>query len=189
MFALKRKSGHVECSPRCSEFEKRTHTMLVAPTDGFSNRWSRRPPVRSVSRCSGCSRSSSIASCRTAQSIPWRVWSRACWLRSPSTGRCVEAHGRWPAGIGFPGHADCHRHAAPAHPGAVRQPGLDLRAQNGRLRVLARVLDRCELIAGKEQCYFSRARVLGSLEKVVRGLSSPAQVRTAALSVASRMRT
>ena len=31
MFALKRKSGHAECSPRCSEFEMRTHTMLVAP--------------------------------------------------------------------------------------------------------------------------------------------------------------
>jgi hypothetical protein len=30
MFALKRKSRHVECSPRCSEFETRTHTMLVA---------------------------------------------------------------------------------------------------------------------------------------------------------------
>jgi len=34
MFALKRKSGHVECSPRCSEFEMRTHTTLVALTDG-----------------------------------------------------------------------------------------------------------------------------------------------------------
>ena len=31
MFALKRKSGHAECSPRCSDFEMRTHTMLVAP--------------------------------------------------------------------------------------------------------------------------------------------------------------
>ena len=34
MFALKRKSGHAECSPRCSDFEMRTHTMLVTPTDG-----------------------------------------------------------------------------------------------------------------------------------------------------------
>jgi hypothetical protein len=32
MFALKRKSGHAECSPRCSLFEMRTHTMLVAPS-------------------------------------------------------------------------------------------------------------------------------------------------------------
>ena len=31
LFALKRKSGHAECSPRCSRFEMRTHTMLVAP--------------------------------------------------------------------------------------------------------------------------------------------------------------
>jgi hypothetical protein len=31
MFALKRKSGHALCSPRCSPFEMRTHTMLVAP--------------------------------------------------------------------------------------------------------------------------------------------------------------
>jgi hypothetical protein len=31
MFGLKPKSGHAECSPRCSEFEMRTHTMLVAP--------------------------------------------------------------------------------------------------------------------------------------------------------------
>jgi len=31
MFALKRKSGHTGCSPRCSPFEMRTHTMLVAP--------------------------------------------------------------------------------------------------------------------------------------------------------------
>ena len=30
-FALKRKSGHAECSPRCSEPEMRTHTMLVTP--------------------------------------------------------------------------------------------------------------------------------------------------------------
>jgi hypothetical protein len=34
MFALKRKSGHAECSSRCSDFEMRTHTMLIAPTDG-----------------------------------------------------------------------------------------------------------------------------------------------------------
>ena len=33
MFAPKRKSGHAGCSPRCSEFEMRTHTMLVAPRD------------------------------------------------------------------------------------------------------------------------------------------------------------
>jgi len=33
MFALKRKSGHAECSPRCSEFELRMHTMLVGPRD------------------------------------------------------------------------------------------------------------------------------------------------------------
>ena len=32
MFALKRKSGHAECSPGCSEFEMRMHTMLVAPS-------------------------------------------------------------------------------------------------------------------------------------------------------------
>ena len=32
MFALKRKSGHAECSLRCSAFEMRTHTMLVAPS-------------------------------------------------------------------------------------------------------------------------------------------------------------
>ena len=31
MFALKRKSGHDRCSPRCSDFEMRTHTMLVTP--------------------------------------------------------------------------------------------------------------------------------------------------------------
>jgi hypothetical protein len=31
MFALKRKSGHAECSIRCSAFEMRMHTMLVAP--------------------------------------------------------------------------------------------------------------------------------------------------------------
>jgi hypothetical protein len=31
MFALNRKSGHAECSARCSEFETRSHTMLVAP--------------------------------------------------------------------------------------------------------------------------------------------------------------
>jgi hypothetical protein len=30
MFALKRKSGHAECSPRFSASEMRTHTMLVA---------------------------------------------------------------------------------------------------------------------------------------------------------------
>jgi hypothetical protein len=30
MFALKRKSGHAQCSFRCSPFEMRTHTMLVA---------------------------------------------------------------------------------------------------------------------------------------------------------------
>ena len=30
MFALKRKTDHRECSPRCSEWEMRTHTMLVA---------------------------------------------------------------------------------------------------------------------------------------------------------------
>ena len=34
MFALKRKSGHAECSRRCSDFEMRTDTMLVAPPDG-----------------------------------------------------------------------------------------------------------------------------------------------------------
>ena len=34
MFALKRKSGHTECSIRCSAFEMRMHTMFVAPTDG-----------------------------------------------------------------------------------------------------------------------------------------------------------
>jgi hypothetical protein len=32
MFALKRKRGHAECSPRCSDFEMRTHTILVAPS-------------------------------------------------------------------------------------------------------------------------------------------------------------
>ena len=31
MFALKRKSGHAQCSIRCSPFEMRTHTMLVTP--------------------------------------------------------------------------------------------------------------------------------------------------------------
>ena len=31
MFTLKRKSGHAECSSRCSGFEMRTHTMLVTP--------------------------------------------------------------------------------------------------------------------------------------------------------------
>ena len=31
MFALKRKSGHTECSPQCSLWELRTHTMLVTP--------------------------------------------------------------------------------------------------------------------------------------------------------------
>ena len=31
MFALKRKSGHARCSPGCSDFEMRTHTMLVTP--------------------------------------------------------------------------------------------------------------------------------------------------------------
>ena len=41
----------------------------------------------------------------------------------------------------------------------VRQPGLDLVGQDGRLRVLASVLHRCELTAGKEQCYlFSKSR-------------------------------
>ena len=29
MFALKRKSGHVECSPGCSAFEMRMHTIWV----------------------------------------------------------------------------------------------------------------------------------------------------------------
>ena len=33
MFALKRKSGHDQCSPRCSEFEMRTHTVVVAPRE------------------------------------------------------------------------------------------------------------------------------------------------------------
>ena len=33
MFALKRKSGHGECSIRCSGFEMRTHRVLVAPRD------------------------------------------------------------------------------------------------------------------------------------------------------------
>jgi hypothetical protein len=33
MFALKHESGHTECSPRCSEFEMRTHTMVAAPRD------------------------------------------------------------------------------------------------------------------------------------------------------------
>ena len=31
MFALKRKSGHSECSHGCSDFEMRTQTMLLAP--------------------------------------------------------------------------------------------------------------------------------------------------------------
>ena len=31
MFALKRKSGHAECSIRCSAFEMRRYTMLIAP--------------------------------------------------------------------------------------------------------------------------------------------------------------
>ena len=31
MFALKRKSGHAECSARCSDFEMRAHKMLVTP--------------------------------------------------------------------------------------------------------------------------------------------------------------
>ena len=31
MFALKRKSGHSQCSPQRSGFEMRTHTMLVTP--------------------------------------------------------------------------------------------------------------------------------------------------------------
>ena len=31
LFALKRKSGHAQCSARCSEWMMRTHTMLVAP--------------------------------------------------------------------------------------------------------------------------------------------------------------
>ena len=30
MFALKRKTGHEECSLRCGEWEMRTHTMQVA---------------------------------------------------------------------------------------------------------------------------------------------------------------
>jgi len=30
MFALQRKSGHAQWSPRCAPFEMRTHTMLVA---------------------------------------------------------------------------------------------------------------------------------------------------------------
>ena len=30
MFALKRKTGHEECSLRCGEWEMRTHTMLAA---------------------------------------------------------------------------------------------------------------------------------------------------------------
>jgi hypothetical protein len=33
MFALKRKSGHAECSPLCSGFEVRMHTMWVTPQD------------------------------------------------------------------------------------------------------------------------------------------------------------
>ena len=32
--AMKRKSGHAECSRRCSDLEVRTHTMLVALPDG-----------------------------------------------------------------------------------------------------------------------------------------------------------
>jgi hypothetical protein len=31
LFALKRKSGHERCSSRCTDFEMRTHTMLVMP--------------------------------------------------------------------------------------------------------------------------------------------------------------
>ena len=31
MFALKRKSGHAQCSIRCSGFEMRTHLMVVTP--------------------------------------------------------------------------------------------------------------------------------------------------------------
>jgi hypothetical protein len=31
LFALKRKSGHDRCSARCTDFEMRTHTMLVTP--------------------------------------------------------------------------------------------------------------------------------------------------------------
>jgi hypothetical protein len=31
MFALKRKSGHAECSPQCGQWEMRMHTMLFAP--------------------------------------------------------------------------------------------------------------------------------------------------------------
>ena len=31
MFALKRKSGHDQCSIRCSAFEMRTHLMVVTP--------------------------------------------------------------------------------------------------------------------------------------------------------------
>jgi len=33
LFALKRKSGHDRCSARCSDFEMRTQTMLVAPRE------------------------------------------------------------------------------------------------------------------------------------------------------------
>lgn len=33
LFALKRKSGHDRCSPRCTDFEMQTRTMLVAPRD------------------------------------------------------------------------------------------------------------------------------------------------------------
>ena len=31
MFALKRKSGHDQCSVQCSAFEMRTHLMVVTP--------------------------------------------------------------------------------------------------------------------------------------------------------------
>ena len=43
MFALKRKSGHAECSPRRSGFEMRMHTMLESP----SGRSPRHPPISS----------------------------------------------------------------------------------------------------------------------------------------------
>ena len=34
LFALKRKSGHAQCSAGCSHWEMRTHTMLVAAPEG-----------------------------------------------------------------------------------------------------------------------------------------------------------
>jgi hypothetical protein len=43
MFALKRKSGHDQCSIRCSAFEMRTHTMLESPR----GRSPRHPPTSS----------------------------------------------------------------------------------------------------------------------------------------------